>query len=618
MELNRYPWWKNLAIALTLLLGVLYAVPNLFGEKPSVQISPLLLTEVNPASLEQINNTLVQLGVPYEMSNTPEQVLIHLNNTTDQLRVQQTLAKQLGSDWVVALNLAPATPEWLTKLGANPMKLGLDLRGGVHFLLEIDEDILQERQLESFIDPIRQAFRTSNIVYQDIRMLNYGLVIRFPDDMTRRTAEGVLLTEFAGLTLLLEEAQGQPALIIKLNTIAVAEMINVAVEQSMTILRNRVNELGVAEAVVQRQGPNRIVVELPGVQDTAYAKDIVGKTASLEFHLVDNKNDVQNALRGMVPAGSQLNYERNGNPVLLEKRIVLTGDSIVGAQSGFDEYGQPSVFIQLGGNARAFSQITRDNIGHAMATVYVETRFEDKIIDGKTERVAKQIEEVISVATIQSALGSRFQITGLSSTDEARNLALLLRAGALPAPIDFVEERTIGPSLGADNIKAGFQSLALGMVLVLLCMILYYRVFGVIAGIALAANLVLLISLLSVLGATLTLPGMAGIVLTLGMAVDANVLIFERIRDELRKGQAVQSCIYAGFEKAFVTILDANITTFIAALALFSLGSGPVKGFAVTLILGLITSIFTAVMVSRALVNFFYGRSTRKNLPIGI
>ncbi len=606
MALNQYPLWKNLLISTVVILGVIYALPNLFGEDPAIQISALK-GAVNEQALTQIEKTLQDAKIPHHTESTENRVLVRFENADDQLVARDLVAKDLGNDMVVALNLAPSTPQWLRYLGATPMKLGLDLRGGVHFLLEIDIASVEARHLEGYLTDVRTRLRDEKIRYRGISLENQQLVIRFDDEASGRLALSLLNLDFPGLELLPHQSGQLHTIEGGLSELEMRETLNFAVNQTMTTLTNRVNELGVAEALVQRQGANRIVVELPGVQDTAMAKDILDKMATIEFRLVHEQS-----------AGGEVLYERNGTPVNLQRQVVLTGDSVVGAQSGFDEFGKPAVFIQLGGDARAFSRITGDNIGRPMATIYIESRFVDKIVNDKTIRTVEQTKEVVSVATINSALGNRFQITGLSSNDEARTLALLLRAGALPAPIDIVEERTVGPSLGIDNIKAGIWSTLAGLSLVLLFMLFYYRTFGLIADIALIINLILIIAILSVLGATLTLPGIAAIVLTLGMAVDANVLIFERIKEEIKQGNTPQGSIYAGFEKAFVTIVDAQLTTFIAALALFSLGSGPVKGFAVTLIIGLITSVFTAVMVSRMIVNRCYGKRNVEKLSIGI
>ncbi|HLF66248.1 MAG TPA: protein translocase subunit SecD [Gammaproteobacteria bacterium] len=618
MALNHYSTWKNILVTLIVILGVLYALPNLFGEAPAIQISALK-GPIDSKTIETVESTLTAAQIPYQIETTTDRVLVRFDDTHAQLIARDLVAQSVGDSMVVALNLAPKTPEWLKLLGAKPMKLGLDLRGGVHFLMEIDTASLMTRRLETYLTDVRTRMREDNIRYRGIELnANNELIIRFEEEATLQQAEGLLSTEFPGLDVELgPQSTASYVLQGSLSELEAREVLNYAVDQTMMTLRNRVNELGVSEAIVQRQGAHRIVIELPGVQDTAMAKEILGKTATLEFRLVNVDRDASNMTLTSAPADSELLYETNGAPVLVKRQIILSGESIVGAQTAMDEFGKPSVSIQVGGDVRNFSRITGQNVGKPLAAVFIESKFIDKEQDGKKIREVKQIKEVISVATINSALPNRFQITGLASADEARTLALLLRAGALPAPIDIVEERTVGPSLGADNIKAGIWSTIAGLSLVLLFMLGYYRAFGLIADIALVINLILIIALLSILGATLTLPGIAAIVLTLGMAVDANVLIFERIREELTQGNGVQASIYAGFEKAFVTIIDAQLTTFIAALALFSLGSGPVKGFAVTLIIGLVTSVFTAVVVSRAIVNKCYGERNINKLSIG-
>ncbi len=617
MALNHYSTWKNILVTLIVILGVLYALPNLFGEAPAIQISALK-GGIDPKTIETVESTLSTAQIPYQIETTEERILVRFDDTNAQLIARDLVAQSIGDSMVVALNLAPKTPEWLKLLGAKPMKLGLDLRGGVHFLMEIDTASIMTRRLDTYLTDVRTRLREDNIRYRKIELnAQNELQIRFEDEATLQQADHLLNAEFPGLELL--PVQNDNAYLLQggLSELEAREVLNYAVDQTMMTLRNRVNELGVSEAVVQRQGAHRIVVELPGVQDTAMAKEILGKTATLEFRLVNVDRDVNNVTSTSVPADSELLYETNGTPVLVKRQVILAGENIIGAQTGMDEFGKPSVSIQVGGDVRNFSRVTGENIGKPLAAVFIESKFINKENNGEMVREVKHIKEVISVATINSALPNRFQITGLSSAEEARTLALLLRAGALPAPIDIVEERTVGPSLGADNIKAGIWSTIAGLSLVLLFMLFYYRVFGLIADIALVINLVLIIALLSVLGATLTLPGIAAIVLTLGMAVDANVLIFERIREELAQGNGIQGSIYAGFEKAFLTIIDAQLTTFIAALALFSLGSGPVKGFAVTLIIGLITSVFTAVVVSRAIVNKCYGGRNINKLSIG-
>ncbi len=619
MLLNRYPLWKNALIIAVLLLGFVYAVPNFFGEDPALQISAAKQIAVGSDTEHKIEAVLKQAEIPYTLEEEAGKVLLRFKSTSDQMQAKDQLALALGGDYIVALNLAPAVPGFLRSLGADPMKLGLDLRGGVHFLLQVDMNAALSRHLDGFSESIKSRLREEKIHYRSIGMQEGKLNLRFANTVDREAAESVIRREFSGLQVTVEPELGDAyPLTCTLSDFEKKSVQDYAVEQSMNTLRNRVNELGVAEAVVQRQGQDRIVVELPGVQDTAYAKDILGKTASLEFRLVNNEADPSQALSGRAPAGTVLIRDREGRPHLFDRKVVLSGESIVGAQSGFDEMGKPAVFLQLGGDVRQFSRITGENVGNGMGTIYIDTRYVTKIVDGKSVRVPETHYEVISVATINQRLGNRFQITNMESTTEARNLALLLRAGALPAPIDYVEERIIGPSMGVENIEKGVVSLLVGLSLIMIFMVVYYRVFGLIANLGLVFNLVMLLAVLSIIGATLTLPGIAAIVLTLGMAVDANVLIFERIREELRVGQSVQASINAGFNRAFVTILDANMTTFIAALALFAIGSGPIKGFALTLILGLVTSVFTAVSVTRAMVNAAFGGRTLKKLPIGI
>lgn len=617
--MNRYPLWKNLLIAAVLVLGFIYAVPNFFGEDPALQISALKQSGLTDQSLQEIKTVLEQSDLAYTLEEQGGKALLRFNSTPAQMQAKDKLTQALGSDYVVALNLAPAVPSFLRALGADPMKLGLDLRGGVHFLLQVDVNAAIVRHLEGFSESIKSRLREDKIHYRNLTSSKTGITVEFPTADDRQEAEGLILREFAGLQINpLQEDTQSFSLNLSLTDFEKKSVQDYALEQSMNTLRNRVNELGVAEAVVQRQGLDRIVVELPGVQDTAYAKDILGKTASLEFRLLNTEKDASQLVGGRAPAGTVLLQDREGRSQLFDKKVVLSGESIVGAQSGFDEMGKPAVFLQLGGDVRQFSRITGENVGNGMGTIYIDTRYVTKVVDGQSVRVPETHYEVISVATINQRLGNRFQITNMQSATEARNLALLLRAGALPAPIDYVEERIIGPSMGAENIEKGVISLLVGLGLVMIFMVCYYRLFGLVANLGLVFNLILLLALLSIIGATLTLPGIAAIVLTLGMAVDANVLIFERIREELRAGQSVQASINAGFNRAFVTILDANITTFIAALSLFAIGSGPIKGFALALILGLVTSVFTAVSVTRAMVNLAFGRSSVKKLSIGI
>jgi preprotein translocase subunit SecD len=618
--INRYPLWKQLLIVAVLAVGLLFALPNLYGEDPAVQISATRGAPVDAALASRVGGRLSQLGItPKSIERDAGSILVRFADPDVQLEAQDALRQELGRQFVVALNLAPSTPDWLSGLGALPMYLGLDLRGGVHFLMEVDMAGAVRKAEERYIGDIRTLLREEKIRYKAItRRPHQGIVVTLRDSADRGSADDLIRGEFPELDIEAKDIDGVAALIVTINEQAARELRRFALQQNITTLRNRVNELGVAEPVIQQQGENRIVVQLPGVQDTARAKEILGATATLEFRMVDTDHSVQQALSGSVPPGAKLYQERNGRPILLKRNVMLTGDYITDAASGIDQTnGSPAVFITLDGKgARLFSKRTRDQIGQPMAVVFIENKSETRIVDDKTVKERWTVEEVINVATIRDQLGKRFQITGLDSTEEARNLALLLRAGALAAPVEIVEERTVGPSLGRENIDQGRISVIIGFVLVLLLMAVYYRVFGLVADLALTCNLVLIVAVLSMLQATLTLPGIAGIVLTVGMAVDANVLIFERIREELRNGNSPQASIHAGYEKAFSTIADANITTLIAALVLFGFGTGPIKGFAITLSIGIVTSMFTAIMGTRAVINLVYGGRRVRALSI--
>jgi preprotein translocase subunit SecD len=617
MALNHYPRWKNILITGIVCLGLVYALPNVFGEDPAVQISSLKTVDVDDSTQARIKVGLQNAGIKYTVEQQNHDLMLRFTTTTDQLAAKDLLVSSLGPDYMVALNLAPAIPKFLRVIGASPMKLGLDLRGGVHFLLQVDMQAAFQRHLDGYAQTLRARLREEKLHYRAIDVNKLSMQIRFSNKEDQLAAMTMIKQEAPGLDL--EPSTQADAFYIKatLSLIEQKNVQNYAIEQSMNTLRNRVNELGVAEALVQRQGADRIVIELPGIQDTAHAKEILGKTASISFYIIDNDHNPRDYVNARPPGGTVMFNDRQGQPHIFDRRVVLTGDSIVGAQPGADEMGQPSVSIQLGGNTREFSRITGENINKQMGTVFIETRYHDVVENGQTIREPETTYEVISIATIRSRLGNRFQITGLNG-QESRNLALLLRAGALPAPIDIVEERIVGPSMGLENIKQGMLSLVVGLGLVLSFMMAYYRAFGVIANIALLSNLVLLVAVLSIIDATLTLPGIAALVLTMGMAVDANVLIFERIREELRAGQGPQASIQAGYEKAFVTIVDANLTTFIAGLSLFSIGSGPIKGFAIILIIGLVTSVFSSVTVSRVIVNMCYGGRRLDKISIGI
>lgn len=609
--LNQYPAWKYFALVVVLLVAGLFALPNLFGADPAVQISGERGIAINEDLRTRVIGFLEANEVALrDVSLEGERLLIRFPNTDVQLKAKDALLRELGPGYVVSLNLAPAMPDWLATTGVLPMYLGLDLRGGVHFLMEVDMPAAVKQAQERYVSDIRSALRGEKIRYRSVARQPTGdILVKFRDAIKRQEAYDFLRGQMPELTID-EEIVGEDYLLkARLGEAARNEIRTFALQQNITTLRNRVNELGVAEPVIQQQGTSRIVVQLPGVQDTSKAKEILGATATLEFRMVDDEHSVQDAIDGRIPVASRLYRERNGNAVLLRKQLMLTGDSIIDAASGIEQLsGSPAVFITLDGKgARQFSDRTKDEIGRSMGVVFIEQKNETLLVGDEYKKRKRIIEEVINIATIRDRLGKRFQITGLDSTEEARDLALLLRAGALAAPIEIIEERTVGPSLGQENIEQGFRSVVIGFVLVLIFMAVYYRVFGLVANIALATNLVLIVAALSMLQATLTLPGIAGIVLTVGMAVDANVLIFERIREEVRNGNTPQASIHAGYEKALLTILDANITTLIAAVILFGFGTGPIKGFAITLSIGILTSMFTAIMGTRAIINLIYG-----------
>lgn len=617
--MNHYPTWKNLLVIVVIMIGGLFALPNLFGDNPAVQVSAGRYGKVDLALMSKVESALKANSVDYigaELNN--DRLLVRFSDSEGQLKAKDVLNSAIEGDYIIALNLAPTTPAWLSGLGAEPMNLGLDLRGGVHFLMEVDMEAAAKMALESFASEFRVLLRDEKLRYRKIDVDSDSITIGFRTAEHRDKALIKLDDDYNEIIIEAEDSTSTPSVVITLTEVALREIRTTALQQNIITLRNRINELGVAEPTVQQQGENRIVVQLPGVQDTAQAKKILGATATLEFRLVDYEHDVQDAQNGRVPANAELYKHRNGQPYLLQKRVMLTGEHIINSASTIDsESGTPAVSVTLDGKgARIFSNVTGENVGNPMAVVFIESKTETREEKGELIKVRRQIPEIISVATIRSQLGKKFQITGLDSTTEARDLALLLRAGALAAPIEIVEERTVGPSLGQDNIDKGFQSVMIGFAFVLVFMALWYRVFGAVANLALAANLVLIVALLSMLQATLTLPGIAGIVLTVGMAVDANVLIFERIREELRIGNSPQSSIDAGYAKAFSTIADANITTLIAAIVLFGFGTGSIKGFAVTLSLGILTSMFTAIMGTRAAVNIIYGAKHRPTLSI--
>lgn len=605
-------------VIIVLAIGAFYALPNLFGEDHAVQVVGTRGKAVTATTQREVNDLLASQGIQVKRSELENgQLLVRVMNAEDQLKAKEAVAADLGEGFSVALNLAPAVPKWLADVGGSPMKLGLDLRGGVHFLMEVDMSEAIRKMEEAKVADFRAQLREERIRYSGIKASAKGIEIHFRDADSVAKAEAYLKTRSNNEMVFADVTEGENfKLLATMSEPYLQQIKEDALTQNITTIRNRVNELGVAEPVVQRQGAERIIVELPGVQDTARAKEILGATASIEFHMVDGKTDLQNAKAGRLPATSEVYKRREGGEVVLQKEVMLTGDHITGAQPSFDQYSRPQVSINLdakGGNI--FSNVTKDNIGKPMATLFIEYKDSGKRNPDGSVKMSK-VEEVISVATIQARLGRNFVITGLSQ-GEAQNLALLLRAGALIAPVSIVEERTIGPSLGAENIQNGLQAMIWGMAVVLLFMIIYYRAFGLIANFALSFNLVMVVGVMSMIpGAVLTLPGIAGMVLTVGMAVDGNVLINERIREELRAGRSIQQAIHEGYANAFSTIADANITTFITALILFAVGTGAIKGFAVTLMIGIATSMFTSIVGTRSIVNAVWGGKRVKKLSI--
>ena len=606
--LNRYPLWKNLMVIFLVAIGILYALPNLYGEDPAVQISGTRGQEANSSVLSEVQtvlkeNNLATKSIVLENGS----ILVRFNNTDNQLLAKDKITEKLGNNYSIALNLAPATPKWLSSIGGNPMKWGLDLRGGVRFLMEVDMNSALTKRQEQLQDSLRTELRKEKYQYSAIKSAeNFSTIVMLANPEQLSDVQRYLRKQHPTLDI---RAISDNTLSLALSDAALNEARESAIEQNLSILRKRVTELGVAEAVIQRQGAERIVVELPGVQDTARAKEILGATATLEFRLVNGNANLEAAARGMVTSDSEVKYDRNNRPIVLYKRAVLGGEHITNASSGVDQNtSRPQVSVTLDSEGgEIMSQTTRANIQKPMATLYVEYKDSGKKDEnGKT--ILQKHEEVINVATIQGRFGSQFQITGIDSPAEAQNLAVLLRSGALIAPIQIVEERTIGPSLGAQNVEQGLQASFWGLMIVVAFMVIYYRKFGLIANVALIANIVLLVGLMSLLpGATLTMPGIAGIVLAVGMSVDANVLIFERIKEEIRNGRPIQQAINEGYNGAFSSIFDANLTTILTAVALYAVGTGPIKGFAITLSLGIAISMFTAITGTRAIVNFLYG-----------
>ncbi len=617
--MNHYSGLRNALIAFFLLLSALYALPNIFGSDLAVQVSSAGDSAIEQTDLTKITDTLKAKNIQYKSAGlSNRRILVRFDNNESQLSAKDLLKAELGRNYVVALNLAPAIPLWLSDLGGKAMSLGLDLRGGVHFLLEVDMQAVLSMSVDKYYNELRTLLRKDRL-YKSIKKEGESIAIYLKTAESKDKVLEIIKSDLTDLVVL--ETDSQDALLIQVGISDEAKKVakTSALKQNITTLRNRVNELGVAEPIIQQQGLERIVVQLPGVQDTARAKEILGAVATLEFRLVDEKNDPQTAIQsGRTPIGSKLYYFKDGRPLLLKTRVIATGENITGAASGIDQENNiPMVNITLDNSGgRAMLDTTKKYLHHRMAVVFIENKVESSLVDGKIVKKRSTTKDIINAATIQGTFSSRFQITGIDSAREARNLALLLRAGSLSAPIEIIEERTIGPSLGADNIEKGVLSVIAGFVLVLIFMVVRYRVFGMVANVALTLNLVMIVAVLSLLQATLTLPGIAGIVLTVGMAVDANVLIFERIKEELNTNSNIQKAISSGYDKAILTIADANITTLIAALVLFSFGTGPIKGFAITLSIGIVTSMFTAIIVSRAIVNKIYGGKKLEELSI--
>ena len=621
--LNKYPLWKYLLVLFVLLLGLFYAAPNLYAPDPALQITgESSALQIDDKTWQRALAALDDAGIEHfgEVINpNGRNALLRLTDVGEQLRAQAVVARALGDGYIVALNLAPTTPQWLSDFGAQPMKLGLDLSGGVHFKLEVDVDAAIERRMEYYFNATKRALREARI-RGFVALTKDGKVeASFQTEDAREQARALIAEQSPELVLERVEDGDSWKLVGTLSEQTRKEIADYSVSQNLTTLRNRVNELGVSEPLVQRQGQNRIVVELPGIQDTAEAKRILGKVANLEFRLVANMDAAPSEKQRF----EYRSDDRAGASEWLERDVIITGERVSTAQASFDENGRPNVQISLDSEGGTqMSRATRNNIKRRMGVLFIERKYRTRYEvgeDGKEIAVKVPYDEkkLLTAPVIQSALGAQFQITGLDNPLESSELALMLRAGALAAPISFVEERTVGPSLGAENIRMGLQSVYYGLALVVLFMVVYYRVFGIAAVVALSFNMVLLVAVMSLLGATLTLPGIAGIVLTVGMAVDANVLIFSRIREELASGQSPQMAIHSGFERAFTTILDSNLTTLIVAVILYAVGTGPIKGFAITLSFGILTSMFTAVMGTRALINLIYGGRRVKKLSIG-
>ena len=615
--MNHYSAWKNALIVFFLFISTLYALPNLYGSDLAIQITGTGDYVIQEKDLKSINETLSENSIDYKSATIENNnVLVRFNDSKSQLTSKALLKDSLSRNYVVALNLAPSIPQWLSSLGGKAMSLGLDLRGGVHFLLEVDMNAVTAMAMDRYYNELRATLRKDKL-YKKIRKDEEILLVSFKTVELKNEAKKVIKNDLPDL-IIAEGSEQELELGLEISSSAQSAAKLSALKQNITTLRNRVNELGVAEPIIQQQGTERIVVQLPGVQDTARAKEILGAVATIEFRMVDEKNDVQTAIQsGKTPTGSNIYKFKDGRPLLLKTNVITTGENIVDASSSMDENNQPSVSIVLDSSGgRSMLDTTKEFLGYRMAVVFIENKVETVLEDGIAVKKRSKTQDIINAATIQGTFSNRFQITGLDSSREATNLALLLRAGSLSAPVEIIEERTIGPSLGADNIQKGLISVLVGFALVLVFMAWRYRVFGLVANLALTINLITIVSILSLIQATLTLPGIAGIVLTVGMAVDANVLIFERVKEELKATKNIQKAISAGYEKALLTIADANITTLIASIVLFSFGTGAIKGFAVTLSIGIITSMFTAIVVSRAVINVIYGGKKIEELAI--
>lgn len=622
--MSTFPKWKTILLVVVLILGVIYSLPNIYPQYPTIQVAGTEGVVADAAVLDQLKAVLKEKQLPSRSAELDETnlITIRFNETETSLKAKEIIKATLDSRFTVVINSKAQIPAWLEMLGAKPMSLGLDLRGGVHFLLQVDVESVAKKRLGGDSRNMTDDLRNAKIRYAGIATReDTTVILSFNDADAREAAQAILKRQYPEYSFEKSELAGRYVLTGAMTPDALHKIHQYALEQTMTVLRNRVNELGISEPIVTQQGRNRIVVDLPGIQDAAQAEQVLGGTATIEFRLVDEENDVRQAVAGQVPFGSRLYFMKEGNyPVLLKNQVILSGSSIVSATSTFDQYGKPAVNIRIAGSGVSyFSRVSRANVGKNMATVFIESKTDSKLVNGEVQYQQRKVEKVISVAVIRQGLGASFQISGLSSMVESRNLALLLRAGALPANIYPVEQSIVGPSLGKENIAKGLRSVEIGSLAIILFMLIYYRLFGFVADLALVTNLFLLLAILSLLGATLTLPGIAGIVLTVGMAVDANVLINERIREELRNGISPRVAINEGYDKAFATIVDANVTTFIVVLVLFAVGSGSVKGFAVTVMIGLLTSMFTAITGTRAVVHWLYTRKPHiERLSIGI